>query len=316
VTTPTIELPAVDGFTVHGWLVALGAARVLGVCWPDMRMRWREPAGAEPYCAAVYPVFTDGPANVEEAAEVILATTVDAIQAGGVLPGLDPAYPPAGRDWYGPDHDHPQTGDWTGEDGPVWQSCLITPLGALHPLLRPHAAQTVRGMLAKPAQVLAADRTLMRAALVGLGLDDRYPGGLWLLRHTVTAADSSSGQPGGRASAGRDWLAIMALPWMPVTDEVHPEYGRGGPAWRISAVGWRQRVMDWRLWPQDLPVSSVPTILGHGREPSGAAWLPVPDGGGWRGVARRPVPSGRHDPPYMRSYTRAEVAALERGGAL
>jgi hypothetical protein len=265
-------LPAVYGGHAHGWLAAVGAARVLADRWPGLCLRWDQQWGV--------PVFTGGPATAAEAAEAILADTVGQVPPGAVLPG-------------------------GGRSGVVrlWERILLSPAGRPHPMLAPHAAQTIRTMLMKPADALRADPGLMVAALTGLGLHGRYPAGLWLLHHRVDAAASGDGRPRSRASAGRDWLAIMALQWMPPDDT---DGGLTDEPWRVAAPCWRWElagpgrprvVARWRLWPDPVPAVDIPGILG--REP-----------GGPRFAAHRPPPSAldRFRPPYLLPLGRSAPA--------
>ena len=246
------------GSVAHGWLAALGLTRALSLRWPDVRLRWD----------GDIPILTGGPSTVEEAAGVALGATVAKVPTGGVLPGADP-------DWPAKPAVH-MTGTWAG---------LVTPAGLLHPLLHPllhlHAAQSLRGVIDAARRTLSADPDLMLRALQGLGLDSTYGAGLWLLRHDE--------EPAPRASAGRDWLALMALPWMPARDD-----GDGG----VTAPGWitvgARPVLRWWLWqwPHGVPAHNIPSMLAHDVHAAGCD--PV-----FAAQRRRVSSLDRYRPPYM-----------------
>jgi hypothetical protein len=234
-----IRLPALSGIHIHGWLATLGLHQVLANRWPDVTLRWEQDV----------PVLTGGPGSIAEAAEAVLDWTVRVIPEGGVLPDCPPEWPPPGRAvTQGP-------GRWAG---------LVADDGRLHPILVMHAAQTLRGCITKVGDCLRRHPDLMLAALTGLGLDRRYGAGLWLLRHER--------ESGPEASAGRDWLALMALPTMPV---------RLGVDGSMSAAGWFRGdppVLRWWLWqhPMGVRATSVASMLEHevrmqGRDPVFAA---------------------------------------------
>jgi hypothetical protein len=219
-----------------------------------------------------------GPTSTTEAADAALAT-VHAVPEGGVLPDAPTDWPAPGR---GP---HQQThGTWGG---------LVTPAGGLHPMIRLHAAQTFRGVIDAPRRALTAHPDLMDAAITGLGLDARYGAGLWLLRDDQ--------EPAPRASAGRDWLAIMALPWMPAGADLDG---------RPLAPGWvTPDRLQWRLWSDPVPAGSVSAVLAHeyGYIPPGSASASLPRNYGPPGpefaAIRRPrTHADRHRPPYLTPF--------------
>ena len=310
----TLALPALDGTQPIGFYAALGAARLLSARFPDLTLRWDE----------AVPVLTGGPTSVEEAAEAIWAESIARIADGGVLPDVDPAYPPPGRDWWGHTIDAkghrvvPQLVDkmgrhgpyrqaerWSGEEAERWQGALMSSTtGGLHPLVWPHAAQTVRSMLAKPAEVLRANPGLLLASLAGLGVTAGYPGGLWILRNERDAGDG-----GSQASPGRDWLVLMSLPWMPA--QGHHIAGADSPTWArtlalASTWKWRyspslERVAEWWLWQGiDLPAASISAWI----DSSYQALPPHIRCGAYRISSMERVPYG---PPYLIAATRKQI---------
>jgi hypothetical protein len=295
----SIALRAVDGTTVHGWLATIGACRSLAARWPALTLRWDETT----------PVLDGGPATTAEAAAVITEQTVGRIAAAAVLPDCAPTWPPVGRGWWGT----PRTAGndpWpTSGTTTLWVAAMTTPSGMhLHPLIRPHAAQTVRGMITKIVDTLRGDPKLLGRALTGLGLTPAYPGGLWLLRHESDA--------GSAASPGRDWLAMMALPWMAALDHdpcitatATPERLQScAQGWRYRRVGVRdvtELVYEWRLWRQPVPISAIPALIT-------SPWM-APDPTLRCGARREPKPANDpYRPPYLSAFTRRQIA----GGAL
>lgn len=254
IDNPALHLPALWGGEAHGWLAALGLVRVLSARWPQIRLHWDAVDGTL--------VITGGPSTAEEAAGVVLGLTVVKVPTGGVLPGCVPEWPAPGKT-PGPAPDSP------------W-GALVTPSGALHPVIRLHAAQTLRGVIDKARGVLAADPDLLLDAITSLGLDERYPAGLWLLR--------DDREPAPRASAGRDWLALMALPWMPALDT------DGSP----TAAGWvTPDRLQWRLWTEPVPAAAVAALLavdGYAPGPMFAA------------IRRPRSRTNRYRPPYLTPF--------------
>lgn len=294
----TLRLPALAGDTIHGWLATLGASRILATRYPTMTLHYD--LTTTPHHEQVTPVLTGGPATIAELADVLMADTMDRIPDGGVLPDLGPDYPPAGSRWWRHHTDPPiVVQEW--ENDP-WQAALISASGLLTPWIRPHAAQTIRGMIATAGDILRKRPGLLSDALDGLGLDRGYPGGLWLLSTWSPGDDAPT-----KASPGRDWLALMALPWLPVHDE--PTYEPGQPPclastpgsrWRLNYDGSRRWVHEWHLWSQPVPVSALPYMLS-----APPAYLL---GQRLRCGCYRPARKRRFDPPVVKHFTRREVA--------
>ena len=282
----TVRLPAICGQQVYGWLPALGLIRLAAEEYPALRVAWDAQDGSL--------ILLDGPTSTIEVADTVRRRSLDRIPDGGALPGVNAAYPPLrarGADLV--------TQEWTGEDGRLWRECLLTDTAQLHPLLRMHAAQTLRGTLDKIASVLRRDPALLTAALTGLGTTEEYGAGLWMFRR-------SSDGTAPVASPGRDWLALMGLPWTPPFDRGSWEViAPGAPI----AAGWTAvtpavREVRWSLWADPLPASAIPAVLQ-----SGLALFSLPEA---TFVAHRPPidPLDRYAPPLLmagawRSPTRA-----------
>jgi hypothetical protein len=228
-----LHLPAVIGVRPEGWLASIGLARVLSDRWPDLTVAWDRQWG--------HLILDDGPATVEDVATA-LRTVLDGIPEGAVLPGVDPGWPPKGAR---PGTDLTTT--WEGPDAVEWQTALVGRLGDLHPLIAPHAAQTLTGMLAAMLRELRTHPELLTEALTGLGMTEAYGAGLWILRR-------DAGTPA--ASPGRDWLAVLGVPWTPLMPAGDGE----------AAVGWprlddRVPRLSWSLWVDPIPAVDLPERL-------------------------------------------------------
>jgi len=233
-----VHLPMMAGNVPWGWLPTIGLTRLLADQWPELRLRWDR--------RWMHPVLSSGPDSIEQIIDLVIAQ-IEGMP--GVLPGVDPGYPaPDAR------RGAALLAPWSGRQAEAWQRALISPSGDIHPVVRPHAAQTLGGVLAKMVSVLRSSPDLVRAGITGLGMTEMYGSGLWILRHT--------GGPKPAASPGRDWLAVMATPWMPVI-ETAPGSGRVPVT---SAVGWRvdpagRPVLSWSLPFEDLPAAGLPEYL-------------------------------------------------------
>jgi len=275
-----------QGHLVGRYHAALGAARVLAAAWPDIALHWGDDMRA---------VVSGGPASIDEAAEQITAATLD---TGTILPGVDDASLPAKIDLGAP-----QTVAWGGPEGMVWQIALTGHFRQwLHPMIRPHAAQTVAGMLGKAGEVTRSTPGMLARTLRGVVQHSTaYPGGLWIER---SAGDPGAG--GSAAPAALDWLTIMALPWMPVREIIDPSSDVGAVAG--SALGWRLHChprhhghgatgaphtsvpyVRWQLWTRPIPVAVLPELLRADRIP----------GAGPTFAAHRARRVRRQDPPMM-----------------
>lgn len=306
-----LSLPALRGHTASGWLAAVGLTRILAQVWPRLAVQWEDDGLT----------LIDGPATPDAAADVVLARTIHALAPAQVLPGVDRQWPPQGRDWLMPlTRDVPL---WTGPAGETWQAALVNQVGQLHPMLRPHAQQTVRRMLGKVTAALSDEPGLLRAALLGYGRTRSYSAGLWINRHAGEAGDPSA------ASPGRDWLALMALPWMParVSHEgltvrlYHHEPRHGAVGWTWNGVGHRgargegatyvassRPMLRWRLWSQPIATSRIPYLLQHlgAVSPQAVHMADGPEHAAyWR------AQDGPTDPPEMLPLPRDILAVLQ-----
>lgn len=274
-----IRLDSVNPLHIDGWLALLGATRVLSARHPELTL----------HIDGLAPVWTGGPASLADAIDEIRTETLGRIPTDGVLPGVPAEWPPAGRDWWRNTSDPRITvPSWQPDnsDTEMWQGAILTPSGLLHPLIAPHAAQTVRGMLTKMVGLLNEREQLLTQALVGpgAGRTKLYPGGLWL-------ALWQRGDHPNEASPGRDWLALMALPWLPAVDVEDPARDRqlrGCAGWEHTADGGLYR---WPLWTQPVPATTIPAVLLGASTPGIAGWA----------AATRPQRNKSSEPPLMRN---------------
>ena len=94
-----LTLPALDGRTPLGFLAALGLTRLLDVHTDDSpRLSW----SPQDYTAQLHTTRASIDAVVTD-----LRNIVDSIPNDGVLPGVDPAFPPAKTGTEGPDPMYP-----------------------------------------------------------------------------------------------------------------------------------------------------------------------------------------------------------------
>jgi hypothetical protein len=264
-----LTLANLNGQELSGWLAALGAARALAGRYPDLHLHWDHDGAL---------VLTGGPATVDEAADAIRAVSLDRIPVGGVLPDVEPTAPQPGEGWHG-------ATPWGGPDGALWWATLAAPAGQRHPLLPLRAAQTVRGVIDAARRVLDAHPALLVRALdePDRGRTPTYRAGMWLEYVDGQAPTSSP---------GRDWLALMALPWLPAMEHHDPRIPTA------ACAGWGRRRLDggrtttylaWTLWSTPIPAAAAPAVLSL--DPHWAESLPaaqVDRGPGQRGTAAQP----------------------------
>ena len=81
-----LELPALGDQQVYGWLPALGLIRLLALERPGLQVAW-DPGGGSL-------VLLDGPATVDDAVDTVCRRSLAELAPGGVLPGVDAAFPP------------------------------------------------------------------------------------------------------------------------------------------------------------------------------------------------------------------------------
>lgn len=260
-----LTLPALDGRSPLGFLAALGVLQLVTQhTGHPARLAWSPSSGT----AQLHGAHTDVDDLVAE-----LTGIVRSIPDGGVLPGVDPSFPPPGE---APDRlrltrpllaeyaAHVATRD--GDAAERWLASLVTDL-SVDPQQRadislftaPSGKQSMRTMLEKPLAFLRNNPHVLREALVAwrrhAGVTGEY------LDHRVLhdAADAADGRPAERGVPGATWLALMSYPMMRTTSA-----GRDPITTCWQDLGRRAgRRMVYPLWTAALDLAAVQALLSH-----------------------------------------------------
>lgn len=266
-------LPALDGRSALGWLATLGLLRLLDEESKDPRVRdprlsWN-PRTAQARLTV--------PGSLDDLVDVLQSIVEEDITGDALLPNGPAKFPgsTAPKEWPRADpmrmpHDafdstlrtwratHPEVTD-------RWVPALVTDqvtddqgCVALTSYAAPSGQQKFSTMLSKPLSLVRKDIGLLREALSSWQRANGVTGEYLDHRVLRSAADTPEGASNEAGVPGATWLALMALPWLPVR----------GSAGEALASGWqvrsRQRpVMVWPLWRDDLPVSAVRTLITH-----------------------------------------------------
>lgn len=261
-----VTLPALDGLDPLGFLATLGTFRLCASeLGEDVKLRF-DPATAR----AV--VDAGSLRDVDDVVRVV-SGVFDTI-GDGQIPGLPTDFPPRGE---APDKLRVQADKlrslpvnlWPSEaDSPVlrhWLHALITDLAAddkgraaITPYLAPSGKMSFSTTFIKNRDEVRQRSSAFREAFVGWR---RVPGctGAYLdHRVLVSSADAVDGRTGGELGVpGATWLALMALPLLPVTA------ANGLPL----AVGWRQfgrrSLLSWPVWSEPLDIDCAGALLSH-----------------------------------------------------
>lgn len=260
-----LPLPALDGHTPLGFLAALGVLHLVAQhTGHPARLAWST---------------TTGTAELHDAQNTIddlitdLTAVVQSIPDGGVLPGVDPSFPPPGE---APDRlrlTRPLLSEYAalvsardGEAAEQWLASLVTDLSVddkqrvdISLFTAPSGKQSMRTMLYKPLDFVRRNPLVLREALVAW---HRYPGVTGeYLDHRVLheAADSADGHPSKRGVPGATWLALMSYPMLHTTSlsrdpitTCWQDMGRNGG-----------RRMIYPLWTAALDPAAVRALLTH-----------------------------------------------------
>lgn len=260
-----LPLPALDGHTPLGFLAALGVLHLVSQhTGRPARLAWSPTTGAAE--------LHDAYASIDDLVDD-LAAVVHAIPDGGVLPGVDPSFPPPGE---APDRlrlTRPMLAEYAalvsardGDTAEQWLASLVTDLSVddqqradISLFTAPSGKQSMRTMLEKPLGLLRKNPQVLREALVAwrrhAGVTGEY------LDHRVLhdAVDAADGRPAERGVPGATWLALMSYPTMRTTS-----LGRDPITTCWQDLGRRAgRRMIYPLWTAALDPPAVQALLSH-----------------------------------------------------
>lgn len=283
-----IELPALDGRRVLGFLAALGALRILTLDGglPDVLLSFN-PAT---YAARLH---SDQTGDIDDIVgrlrDALPAVDDDSYLDGVAAPlPLDAMYGPK----EGPDDKMRMTPDalrkryeqWAPDGSDpgrldAWLSSLITdivleeppkskgaPLTRRTPLLAPFARQTTRSSFRYAISNCVGKRKLdhIKAALTGWRRVDGYTGEYFDDQAMLDSTDSPIANGAERGAPGATWLALMALPFFLTTGYVRRDGSIG-----LAATGWNrapgstQDAFAWPLWSEAIDLEAIAVLLSH-----------------------------------------------------
>lgn len=277
-----LTLPALDGRTPLGFLAALGLTRLLDVHTDDgPRLSW----SPEDYTAQLHTTRGSIDAVVAD-----LRNIVDSIPDEGVLPGVDPAFPPAKVGTKGPDPMYPPAvrvrslvADYTGVSRTEWEAwvgSLVTDLSprrsgkakeghdkaASSLMTAPAGQQTCRSLFRSPLEDVRKYPDALLEALIGWRRYDGVTGESLDHRAQYEGADIGGPKPAkgsSRGVPGATWLAVMSFPLFRTTVS-------GGD---LVTTGWRvrpRRVFVYPLWSVSLDVHGIVALMEHPEVGTGA----------------------------------------------
>lgn len=270
-----LTLPALDGRTPLGFLAALGLTRLLDVHTNDSpRLSW----SPMDYTAQLHTTRASIEAVVAD-----LRHIVDSIPNDGVLPGVDPAFPPAKVGTKGPDPMYPpatrvrgllaerQEGSRTELE--AWAASLVTDLSprrggkpkegydksASSLMTAPAGQQTCRSLFRGPLEDVRKYPCVLSEALIGWRRYDGVTGEGLDHRAKYEGADLGGPKPANGSSRGvpgATWLAVMSFPLFRTTVS-------GGD---LVTTGWRvrpERAFVYPLWSPSLDIHGIMALMEH-----------------------------------------------------
>ena len=303
--THQVELPALDGRDVLGFLASLGTMRLLiDEVYIDARLSFNETNA----CAVLHSQLS----SIDEIVDAIVGV-IRTIPEDGVIPAVPAAFPIAKAGMESDPMRAPRDQvrsmgeEFVGTDNAAlarWFAVVITDLATdskgravLTPYTAPAGQQSLRSFFSKPLDIVRKDpTTFIREALTRWRRVDGYTGEYLDHRAVRGAADHPSGKSVEAGVPGATWLAIMALPLLRLT----------GTGTAVQATLWhdvpgrRQPVMAWPLWRQPLDLYGIAALLEHpALRPVAATddrvtvaatnWAPLGIFA-MAGAARRPIP--------------------------
>lgn len=262
-----IELPALDGRVPLGFLAALGTLRLLSEHDdPDARLAW----SPSTFTARLHTTTAQDREGIADA----LQRTAEGMGDTRV-PGMPSDFPPPQA---APDQlrSSPQEiasllAGWQTQVDPGraadWARAVVTDLArdtsrpnevAITPFAAPSGRQSFGTMFTKAKELTQNRPGALEEALAGWRRVDDYSGEY--LDHNVLrdAADSLTGKSVERGIPGATWLALMALPMLPVTGDIAGR--RRGTGWQNQG---RQPIMRWPLWHATLDIHAIRSLIDH-----------------------------------------------------
>jgi len=264
-----LPLPALDGRLPMAFLAALGLLRLLDDEAPDsdrpLRLSW-SPTDATA-------VLHDGPDSIDDLV-ARLASIVDGIDTGAVIPGISPDLPPPGEApdrlrLTRPEHRALAGRVWEqdGEAGERWMASLVTDLSVdekqradISLFTAPSGKQSMRTMLDKPLALVRKNPDLLREAVTGWR---RYPGvsGEYLDHRVLfDAVDAIDGKSSERGVPGATWLALMSYPLLRTSSAGRDPITTG---WQQIGRGADGRRFVYPLWSRPVDVHAAAALLAH-----------------------------------------------------
>ncbi|WP_184583469.1 type I-G CRISPR-associated helicase/endonuclease Cas3g [Lipingzhangella halophila] len=295
----TVALPALDGRDPLGFLTTLGVLRLLT---NEGHPAW---LSFDPTTATAH--LTSPMENVDAIVEA-LTSIIHAVPDGGLLPEVDPSWPPQigiGKDPIRvPPDELPAAAEEARKAGAQdWLGVIITDLARRNadqvtPYMAPAGGQKVATFFKKPFDEVRSNPDWIRQALTSWRRLGGFTGENLDHRVIRTAGDTPTGKSTPSGVPGATWLATQASPLLRLT----------GTGTRSMATMWhrigRRRVMVWPIWRQPLDLWAIQALLEHpqlrphgldeppglGVDRSGVAPLGVVTVGA---AERRPIPGGK-----------------------
>lgn len=262
--TAVIELPALDGRVPLGYLAALGVLRLLSDDTdPGVWLSWAPTT----VTARLHTAAAHDPDDVA----TMLRSILDR-EPGRRVPGMPFDFPPsqAAPDPLrcSPERLAQLVAEWELETDPAvvseWVRALVTDLASdrgrvdITPLAAPSGKQSFGTMFSKTTQAARGRASSLDEALLSWRRVDGYTGEYLDHQALFDAADSPTGESSERGVPGATWLALMALPLLPVIGDVAGR--RRGTGWQATTDG---TIMRWPLWQQPLDVHAVRCLIDN-----------------------------------------------------
>lgn len=260
-----IALPALDGRQPLGFLAALGALRLLAENGdPDARVSWSPTT----FTAILHTTIAEDARGIAVVLNQVLHDNADT-RIPSMPDNFPPPEPAPDKLRTTPPGLAARVAEWQSraEPGLVadWVRALVTDLALdrkgnaeTTPLAAPSGKQSFGTMFTKATDAARSRSDSVYEALVGWHRVDKYTGEYLDHLALLDAADAPSGKSSERGVPGATWLALMALPLMPVTAD---DAGRRrGTGWQYVA---RAEVMRWPLWRDQLEVHAARYLLDH-----------------------------------------------------